>query len=146
MGKGAGVVCSLASFWGRVMPPPRLLLFLLGWWSWLLFRLANSVARKYESGSWSSLPQAKLRGQRLGTTVWMALREVCSPLNMVEAEGLEEIFMKKVCERVVEMGVEVRRKVEVKPLPPWGVILVVEAGRESAPRMAGSIWGFGVIA
>jgi len=65
---------------------------------------------------------------------------------MVEAEGLEEIFMKKVCERVVEMGVEVRRKVEVKPLPPWGVILVVEAGRESAPRMAGSIWGFGVIA
>jgi hypothetical protein len=76
----------------------------------------------------------------------MALREVCSPWNMVEAEGLEEVLMKNICGRVVEGEVEVRKKVELKPLPPWGVIVEVAAERESAERMAGSTWVSGIIA
>lgn len=73
-GVGAGVVCSRASFCAKLRP----LLFSLLLVERVLWS-RNSVTRK-EPGEFESLPWARLRGQREGTALWIALRDSCSPL------------------------------------------------------------------
>ena len=69
----------------------------------------------------------------------MALRDACSPSNMVAAAAPGEVLTKmEVC------GV-VRRKVDAKPEPPWEAIWVVGPSRERARRMEGSIEGAMVV-
>jgi hypothetical protein len=132
-GIGAGVVCSLASFCARLRPLP-----VPGEDFLEEERSRNSVARKYASlpPLLSSLPQARERGQRDGTTAWMALREACSPANMVAAAE----YSPEVLTKMEESGfVVVRRKVDEKPELPYEVIWVLEASRERERRIEGSI-------
>ena len=132
-GTGAGVVCSFASFCARLNlfpPPPPLLFEELG----RPPSSRNSVARKYASLP-SSLPQARDRGHRDGTTSLTALSEACSPSNMVAAAEPGEILTKSDVVGVV------RRKVEEKPEPPCAAICVLDGSRARALRMDGSIEG-----
>ncbi len=57
---------------------------------------------------------------------------------MIAAPEPGEVLTKKDFGGVV---VVVMRNVEAKPLPPWEAIVVVEASRERACRMAGSTRG-----
>src|ERR1700690_3965229 len=65
----------------------------------------------------------------------MALREACSPSNMVAASEPGEVLTK-----IDVLGV-VRRKVDAKPDPPCDATWVVDESRERASRMEGSIEG-----
>lgn len=129
--------CNIASFRARLIPLPFVLVALaLG----LLTprrgdRSMNSVARKYPFAEERG-PHARLLGQRDGTTELMALRDECSPLNIMSAPEEEDVLTKTVC-----WGFEVVETlyVEANPDPPWGVSVVEDRDRERADRMLESI-------
>lgn len=140
-GTGAGVVCSLASLAASDMPddsPSCPTEMTLAEGAPRVLKSRNSVTRNEASGSLLSGPCAKLAGQSEGTTAWMAVREACSPANMVAAAGPWPILRKKWV-GVPEGRVVVSLKVLEKPLWPWGAMVVVALGKRERERvMAGS--------
>lgn len=131
---GGGVVWSFASLAANDIPLPSPLLpdDLDDPLPPLMSR--NSVARKYPSET-DNFPHAKDLGARLGTALWIALSDACSPSNIVAAPFEEEVLM-----NMDVVGV-VRRKDDVKPDEPWVEILrSLSCGvRERAERIDGSI-------
>lgn len=76
-GGGAGVVCSFASLAARVgvggddVEEERV-------------RSRKSVTRKYVEGFEANAPWPMLEGQSVGTAVWMAFSDSCSPVCVGE--------------------------------------------------------------
>ncbi len=95
----------------------------------------KSVTRKAFPSS--PTPVASEAGQREGTTLWMALREACSPRNIVSAALLGEVFKKKCLSVLLGRVVEILA-VALKPLLPWLETVVDLESRERDRRMHGS--------